>query len=287
MSVRHYLRTFWTAWRRWHAADRAQIAAALSFHAVLALAPFLVLLLAAARRLLGSAAGQAELLAAVERVAGLEAATVLASLLDTILDARGGAFLTAVGVLLMLYFASEFVVQFKAAFHAVWETQPRRGIRGAIVRRLLSFGAVLGAVMAGLLVLVASLAGSIAGPVIARSAPEGAWVWSLLSNGLAFAVVMALLALLFRYGPAPKVPWRAAWSGAAFTAILFTAGNFLIGMFIGRSLLASLYGAAGVLIVSLIWIYLLAQILLLGAEFTHAEAQALSPGSGAPPGKRG
>jgi membrane protein len=220
-------------------------------------------------------------------VVGLEAATVLASLLDNIVKARGGAFLTAVGAGLMVYFASEFVVQFRAAFHSVWETTPRRGFRGAIIRRLLSFAAVLGAVMGGLLVLVVSLLGSIAGPIIARSAPEGVWIWRLLANGLSFGLVTAMLALVFRYGPLPRAPWPAAWRGAVFTAVLFTVGNFCIGLFIARSLLASLYGAAGVLIVLLIWIFAIVQILLLGAEFTRADAQQFTRDAAALPGPAG
>jgi len=156
----------------------------------------------------------------------------------------------------------------------IWEVEPKPGggIWGFVRNRLVSFGMILGV---GFLLLV-SLVISAAMGSIDRWAEglggAGRVLALILSFALSFAVITLLFALIYKYLPDVKIAWRDVWIGAVVTALLFTVGKFLIGLYVAKTSVASSYGAAGSLVILLLWVYYSAQIVFLGAEFTQVYA---------------
>jgi len=256
-----------------------QLAAAVAFNAVLALAPLLLLLLTLAGRLLGREAAQQELLDAAERLAGPGGSEVANTVMEMVVSDQSRNVATVVGAVLMLFFASRFFLCLKEALNAVWGLAPRRGLKRALAHRLLSMVTVVAFVIAALLILVLHLGGALAAPALVQLVPEARWLWELLPSLTALGLFTALLAVVFRYGPDSGPHWRDVWVSALLTALVLTGGNYVIGRFVGRSLLASFYGAASVLIVLLLWLYYSARILLFGAVLTRATSESFFRGS--------
>jgi len=142
---------------------------------------------------------------------------------------------------------------------------------------------VVAFVIAALLILVLHLGGTLAAPALVQLVPEGRWLWALLPSLTALGLFTGMLAVVFRYGPDSGPHWRDVWASALLTALLLTAGNYVIGRFVGQSLLASFYGTASVLIVLLLWLYYSARILLFGAVLTRATAESFFKSSPPPP----
>jgi membrane protein len=138
--------------------------------------------------------------------------------------------------------------------------------------RLLSFAIVLGVGFLLLVSLVISAALAALGGALTRLAPGAAWVyfWSVVNFLISFGVVWLLFAMIYKWLPDAKLQWHTVWVGAGGTALLFTIGKQLIGLYLGRASIGSVYGAAGSLIVVLVWVYYSGMILFLGAEFTGA-----------------
>jgi len=177
--------------------------------------------------------------------------------------------------------------QLQDAMNTVWEVQPKpgRGLLGLLKDRLLSLSMVMGTVFLLLVSLVVSAG------LAALSGLFGSWaaggIGQLVAFVVSFGVFTGLFAMIYRFLPDAKVAWRDVWLGAVVTALLFTAGKTLIGLYVGRSGVASAYGAAGSLIVLLVWVYYSSQIFLFGAEFTKAFADrygsGIEPEAGAEP----
>jgi membrane protein len=145
---------------------------------------------------------------------------------------------------------------------------------GFLLRRLISFGVVLllGVVLLASLVLSALIAA--AGAWVPQSLPASESVLQAANFAVTFAAMTVMFALIFKLLPDAAIKWRDLWVGAAVTALLFTIGKTLIGLYLGRTTAASAYGAAGSLVVFLLWVYYSAQIFLFGAEFTETYANA-------------
>ena len=160
----------------------------------------------------------------------------------------------------------------------IWKVKPKPGLGlMAMVRdRLLSFAVVLGTGFLLLVSLVLSAALSALGAWMNHEAPGMAWLWQVLNALLSFLVVALLFAMIFKMLPDAKIDWRDVWIGAVVTAALFTIGKAGIGAYLGHSGLTETYGAAGSVVVLLMWVYYSALILLFGAEFTHVYALAYS-----------
>jgi membrane protein len=180
----------------------------------------------------------------------------------------------AIGIALVLFAAVGVVAQLKDAMNTIWNVSDPKTVQvGWYVRTyLVSFAGVM---VLGLL-LVVSLVFSAAIDALAAWAGGGdeptAWLWTTANFLISFALITALFAMLFKWFPDTEVAWRDVWLGAAFTALLFNVGKLLIGWYVAYATFESTYGAAASIVVLLIWVYYSAQILLLGAEFTHAFA---------------
>jgi membrane protein len=182
---------------------------------------------------------------------------------------------SVLGIAMLLFGAAGLFGQLQDALNTVWDVRPKpdRGVWGMIRDRFLSLSMVLGVAFLLLVSLIASSALAAIGSLL------GDWqtgaVGLVLTTLLDLVVVTALFALIYRYLPDAEIAWRDVWFGAAVTAVLFTIGKFLIGMYLGRAGVGSAYGAAGSLAVLLVWLYYASQIFLFGAELTKAYANHL------------
>ncbi len=245
--------------------------AALAYYTLFSIAPLLLIVISIAGLVFGPDAARGEIFAELRDLMGSEGAAAAQALLQSVNKPAQGVLATIVGFVLLGAGAISVFGELQNALDRICRAPPRPGGLGvwALVRtRLLSFGMVLGI---GFLLIV-SLAASAAVAAVGKfSAPLfGAWVLvaELLNFLLSFALVTATFAMIYKIIPRVRIGWRDVWIGAAATALLFAIGKSLIGIYLGRSGLASGFGAAGSLIVLLVWMYYSAQIFLLGAEFT-------------------
>ena len=247
--------------------------AALAFYTLFSLAPLLLIALSVAGMALGAEAARGELFGQLRELLGPAGASAVESLLASAREPAGGIVGTIVGVVTLVIGATAVFGELRDALDRIWRApaDARRrppGVLGLLQGRLLSFGMV---VALGFLLVVSLVASATVAAVTRHWSPEVAgWepvAW-VLDAALALLIVTTLFALVFKALPSVRVAWRDVWTGAAVTALLFTAGKVAIGLYIGRSGVASGFGAAGSLIAVLVWVYWSAQVFLLGAEFT-------------------
>lgn len=259
----------------WFAHNASSAGAALAFYTLFSVAPILIIAVAISGYLFGADHAQAEVLSQLQGLIGNAGATAVRELLLSAHynDKRGLA--AAVGVVTLLVGATSVFGELQNALELIWRTPTPaeeagwwRLIRG----RILSVGMVLGVGFLLLVSLVVSAALAGFGGWLGRSFPTLDILLPVLDLLLSFAMSVLLFALIYKYVPRESIPWSDVWIGATVTAVLFTFGKILIGVYLGRSSFNSAYGAAGSLIVLLLWIYYSAQIFLLGAEFTRAFA---------------
>jgi membrane protein len=270
-GAHHVLRDIWglvkdSVWGWMN--DRApRKGAALAFYTIFSLAPVLIIAIALAGAIFGEQAARGEIVEQVGALIGAEGAKAVEALLDSARHPDSGALAALVGIVTLLIGATTAFAELKDGLDQIWEVPPEKmtGFWYFLRSRFLSFGLILGI---GFLLLV-SLAISAALSALAKFWGDGG---KMLFEGLnfffSFVLIAALFAAIYKLLPSVRIAWRDVWVGAAITALLFAIGKFLIGLYLGRSAIASSYGAAGSLILVLIWVYYSAQIFLLGAEFT-------------------
>ncbi|GAC1661504.1 MAG: YihY/virulence factor BrkB family protein [Candidatus Dormibacteraceae bacterium] len=261
--------TFW-AWSEHEAPTRG---AALSFYTLLSVAPLVILVVAIASVVFGHSAVQSEFIAQVRSFMGAEAAQAIARVIE-----RGhtpnGVFASVLGVITLLFGASGAFSELHSALNKIWNVQPQAGsgVASLIRSQLLSFGMVLGVGFLLLVSLVITTALAVVGRFFGEILPLPEPVLHTLNFAISFAAIAALFALIFKYVPDARIRWRDVWEGALATALLFTIGKSLIGLYLGKAAVGSAYGAAGSLIVVIVWIYYSAMIFFFGAEFAHVRA---------------
>jgi membrane protein len=255
--------------------DRApRLGAALSFYTIFSIAPLIIIVIAIAGMWFDKQAVRDHLFAQLGSLVGTEGAKGISALLEASNKPREGAMASVLAVITLVFGATGVFAQLQDALNSIWEVKPKpgRGVRAFLRQRLLSFAAVLGIGFLLLVSLVISAGLAAAGKWFEGSLPGGSAVWQVINFVISFLVVAALFAFMFKYLPDVKVAWRDVWLGGVLTAVLFTVGKFALGMYLGRSSATSAYGAAGSLVIVLLWVYYSAQILFLGAEFTQVYA---------------
>jgi len=256
----------------WFKDDAPSMGAAIAFYTLFAIAPILLIFNWVAGEFIRSDIVQQDILAQLRILLGDAGAEAVRGLLGSAKYGGTSAFSTVVGLIAVFVGATSVFAELQSALHRIWRTPSRSVVEGlwhALRARLLSFGLVLGIGFLLLVSLVASAAleglGSWAGSFIAE------WHGLVLTLDvlLGFAMATILFAMIFKYVPRETIAWGDVWVGALVTAVLFTAGKWLIVVYLGRVALASAYGVAGSFLVLLLWMYYSAQIFLLGAEFTR------------------
>jgi len=259
----------------WVDDDASRLAASLAFYTLLSLAPLVIIAVAIAGILLGPEAARGQIAGALSEVVGHEAAKGIQAVVASAKSPASGTIGTIVGAVTLLVGASGVFGELQFALNSIWEvrTRPGGGILGLIKGRFLSFTMVLGVAFLLLVSLVLSALLSAVGRFFAASLPGGELFWQLLNFTISLAMVTGLFALILKYVPDVEIAWSDVWIGAGVTALLFTIGKSLLGLYLGKASIGSSYGAAGSLVVLVVWVYYSAQILFLGAEFTQVQAR--------------
>ena len=265
-----------TAANAWIDDYAPSMGAALSYYMVFSMAPLLLIVISVAGLVFGVDAARGQIFGELRGLLGDDAAQSIESLLASVSEPTEGVVATLVGVGVMLIGATTVFGELQDALDRIWRA-PTRSRSGSVWRllraRLLSFGMILGIAF---LLMVSLLLGAVV-------AALGKWWgdffggWGLIAQAVnvlvGFVLTTGVFAMIYKLMPRVTVRWHDVWLGAVVTALLFTIGKFLIGLYIGRSAVASGFGAAGSLVIVLLWVYYSAQIFLMGAEFTWVYAR--------------
>jgi membrane protein len=246
--------------------------AALAYYTVFSIAPFLVIVISVAGLIFGEDAARKSIDDEISHTVGGEVAGAIDKLLANAATPQGYSVATGIGVIVLLFGASGVFVQLQDSLNTIWKVVPKpgRGIMGVIRDRIPSFAVVFGTGFLLLVSLVLSAAlSALTKQLAGDSLPGGLQFWQLVNDLVSLALITLLFALIYKVLPDAKIAWRHVWTGAAITAVLFTIGKTLIGFYLGQSSTTSPFGAAGSLVIILIWVYYSAQIILFGAEFTR------------------
>ena len=257
--------------RSWLDDHAPSMGAALAYYTLFSLAPLLLIVIAVAGLIFGQVAARGEIATQLSALMGVAGAKAVQDLLSSVDKPVEGSVATAVGLLMVLVGSTTVFAELQDSLDRIWRVPVRDSGHGwlTLVRaRLLSFGMILAI---GFLLIVSLV-------MSAALNAMGAWLQPLFGGWYAlaaavnsigsFLLLTAMFALIYKVMPRVRVDWTDVWTGAVFTATLFTFGKFLIGLYIGRSGAITGFGAAGSLVVVLLWVYYSAQIFLIGAEFT-------------------
>lgn len=256
--------------------DKApRLAAALAYFTIFSIAPLLIIVIAIAGAVFGREAAQGQVMDQVQGMVGETGGQVIEDMLQNANQNDGGTFATIVSVVTLVLGASGVFLQLQDALNTIWGVMPnpRAGIMHMIKSRILSFSLVVGVGFLLLVSLVISAALAAFDQFLNNAFPGGGVILQLINLGISIVVITLMFAVIFKYLPDVEISWNDVWIGALTTAILFNIGKFAIGLYIGNSSVASVYGAAGSLVVLLIWIYYSSLILFFGAEFTQVYAR--------------
>jgi membrane protein len=259
----------------WDEHDAFTQSAALAFYTLFSLAPVLFVVVSLSGAVFGAEKVRGEIVGQFQELMGREAGTAVQGVLERAQKSVRGGIGGILGIAALLFGTTAVFMQLQTALNVVWEVKPRRGqvLKTLLTKRLLSFAVVL-AVGFMLLVSLALSAALAAFGAYARSqlsAPPA--LFESLNAVFSFVVFTALFAMIFRILPDVDIPWRDVLLGAVVTSALFSAGKWLIGLYIGHTTVASSYGAAGSIIVIVLWVYYTALIALLGAEFSRIHSR--------------
>jgi membrane protein len=248
--------------------DALTLAAALAFYTALALAPLVLIVMKIAGLLDPDA--QSHVIDQIAAITGGPAAQAVEGVVEAAQrDQASGRLAALLGVATLAFSATGVFGQLQSSLNRIWDvkTRPGLGLLPVLRKRLLSFGMVL---TIAFLLLVSLIISAALSALFARDT----LLWNALNSAASFALFTALFALMFRYLPDVQIQWRDAWRGGVVTSALFSVGKFGIGLYIGRSAVSSTYGAAGSLVVLLLWVYYSGLVFFLGAEITEAYARA-------------
>jgi membrane protein len=245
--------------------------AAIAFYTVTSIAPVLLIVVAIAGMVFGREAAQNGIIAQLSGLIGQQSAEVLQTAVASAQSKTSGKIATVVGVVMVIVTASGVFGEMQTALNVIWKADPK----GTPISRLIRARAAgLGLVVSLGFLLMVSLAISAAlsafGDYLNSVFPFGRVILTIVNAVVSLLLISILFATIYKVLPDKHIEWRDVIAGAIVTSFLFTAGKSLIGWYIGSSAVASAYGAAGALIVMLLWVYYSAQIFLLGAEFTKA-----------------
>jgi membrane protein len=261
--------------QEWNEDKAPRLAASLAYYTAFSIAPLLIVAIAIASAIFSEEAVRGQLDNQIQGVVGAQAADALQEMIANSSRDSSGVIASIIGVVTLLLGAAGVFGQLQDALNTVWEVPPKpnRGILKTLRDRFISFAMVLGIGFLLLVSLVISTVLSAVNGWVIGLLPSAEFLAQILNFAISFGVVTLLFASIYKVLPDTPIRWADVWIGAAVTALLFTIGKFLLGLYLGNSTIASSYGAAGSFVVLLVWIYYSAQILLLGAEFTQVYAK--------------
>lgn len=265
------LRVFWAAVRSFFSDSVPRLGASLAYYTLFATGPIVMISIAVAGAVFGAEAARGEMVSQIDQLVGREAAQAVQSLLAAAgRNKNGSAIASVLGTVTLAITATGAFLELQNSLNAIWRVKARKGfnIVAFLWNRLRSFALVVGIGFLLLVSLVLSAALSAFGRWLGGLGGSELF-WNLLDIAISLGVITTLFAALYKLLPDIKLRWRDVWLGGFVTALLFTLGKKVIGLYIGNSGTASAYGAAGSLVVFLLWVYYSSQVVLLGAEFTR------------------
>jgi membrane protein len=251
-----------------------RLGASLAFYTLLSLAPLLVVVVAVAAIVFGKQAAEGQLFWQIQGLVGSEGARAIQALLQGAYKPGTGFLATALGILTLVAGASSVVVDLRGSLNTIWHV--RIAVEGTSLssalrllrERFYSFALMLGAGFLLLVSLVLNACLAAMGKFFAGLLPAPEGVLQAATSLVSFLVITAVFAAIYKFMPDIRLKWSDVTVGASLTALLFTTGKQLIGLYLGRASFGSTYGAAGSLVVVLVWVYYASQLFFLGAEFT-------------------
>jgi membrane protein len=277
MTLQHFWNLIKKSCYAWVDDYAPSMGAAIAYYTLFSLAPFLILVIAVAGMVFGAEAARGEIVSQLRGLIGDEGAVAVQGLLKSASRPATSIFASIVGALTMLIGATSVFGELQSALDRIWRAPVQTqvsGLRGLLRGRLVAFGMI---VTIGFLLLVSLV-------ISAALAAMGTWsqgffpgweiAWQAVGLVVSFAITTVLFAMIYQILPRVRVSWNDVWVGAAVTALLFNLGKLAIGLYIGKAGVTSGFGAAGSLVVLLVWVYYSAQIFLLGAEFTWVYANS-------------
>lgn len=249
----------------------ASMGAALAYYTLFSTAPLLLIVISLAGLFFGEQAARGEIMAQIANLVGDESAQTVQTLLEGLNKPESTVWGSVVGVLALLIGATTVFSELQDAMNRIWRAPcppPAGGVVGLVKARLLALGLVLGIGFLLMVSLLISTAVAALGKWWAPWFGDYTGIAYALDWAVSFSLITAIFAMIYKWMPRVRIAWRDVIIGAALTSLLFTVGKTLIGLYIGRSGVASAFGAAASLVVLLLWVYYSAQIFLLGAEFT-------------------
>ncbi|MFL5512677.1 MAG: YihY/virulence factor BrkB family protein [Gemmatimonadales bacterium] len=250
-----------------------RLGASLAYYTLFALAPILVVAIAIGGLAFGPEAVRGEIVGQIQGLIGREGAEAVQAMLEGASRPGSSIAATVVGIITFFLGATGAFLELQTALNAIWHVEPKSDgsyWRVLVMQRVISFGLV---VAMGFLLLTSLLVSAALAAIhryMGNAFPGMVVLWEALNVIVSLTVITLLFALIYKVLPDVKLSWRDVWVGGLVTAGLFSIGRLVIGLYLGTASVASTYGAAGSVIVILVWVYYSAQIILLGAEFTRA-----------------
>jgi membrane protein len=257
----------------WSKDNVPRLGASLAYYTLFAIGPILIVAIAIAGAIFGTDAVRGEIVGQIDQLVGREGAEAVQGLLEGASREKSGVFAVIIGTLTLLLAATGAFLELQHALNVIFrvKTDPTKsGFKHLITTRLRSFGMVCSI---GFLLLASLAVSAVLAAISERLHAGESLLWQGVNIVVSLGVITLLFGLIYRFLPDVRLEWREVWTGAFVTALLFTIGKFLIGLYLGRSSTATSYGAAGSVAVLLLWVYYSAQIVLFGAELTRVYAE--------------
>ena len=269
-------RLLWNAIQGWSKDDVPRLGASLAYYTLFAVSPILLIAIAIAGAVYGPDAVRGQIVNEIGGLIGTDGAKAIQAILQGAHRNPTGTLAVIIGSVTLIIAASGAFLELQHAINTIFrvKTDPKKsGLKRLILSRLRSFGLVVSIGFLLLVSLLVSAALTALSTRIQRTVVGGPVLLQVINLVVSLAVMTLLFGLIYRLLPDVRLAWRNVWIGALVTSILFAIGKFLIGLYLGHSTVASSYGAAGSIVVLLVWVYYSAQIILLGAEFTRVYAE--------------
>jgi len=259
-------------YKKWREHDSADLGAGLAYYTVMSLAPLLVIAVAIAGVAFRKETVQTQIIGQVTVLVGQDGAQAFKAMLQSAQSPKTGVLASVASVILLLFGASGVFAQLRKALNRMWDTDTSSAssFTATIKEQILSFAMVDGVGFLLLVSLMATAAIGALGKFATSYVPTAAI--QVINFFISLIGVTLLFAVIYRFVPQQRLPWSRLWPGSFVTAILFSIGKDLIGLYLGKASVGSAYGAAGSLVVLLVWIYYCSQLFLFGAEFTRIYA---------------
>lgn len=266
------------AYQGWKADNASRLSAALAYYTIFSLAPLLIIVIAITGLIWEAGAVQAQILGQVQGLVGAEGAEFVAGLMTNAGSPGEGVLALVLGILSLLFGALGVFNELHNSLNIIWNVRVEKpegmlqAVKKIVLDRLLSFTMILGIGFLLLVSLVVTAGLSATQETLGQAVPIPEFLLQVVNLVISLGVITVLFAMIFKFLPDARIAWRDVWMGAFVTSLLFSLGKTVIGLYLGNSAVGSTFGAAGSLVLLLLWIYYSVQILFFGAEFTQVYA---------------